>query len=403
MEKLIDFKIRLDSDKIDLLFVATLSLNLVTSSINHVVNIFAPGSPLDTLVCYALYCCILIIALPSVLKRISIYCVVVLFIGLLLFAFAYIQSDTYVYAVRYSKTFFLQMIPLFVLGATINDLDHIDKLMEKVLPIITVVCVCAFVSDRIRGQSFREDDMAYAYWMLPFTVYSIISFIKKPKSIFYIFISIVLLICQMLTGTRGPLLCIISALLLYVLFSEFKKGGKILIIFLGIGLFLWISSDYFIPSITYLANQLSIFGINNRILLKLQSGEFFEGSNREVIYSDIWRAIKEQPLYGYGFLGDRNHTSSHTYPHNLVLEILCQYGCVFGGCLLILLFVMVWKFMKMNRKNTLAIMLVSCSVVKLFISGTYITEELFFVLLGVMCNKHIYTSIVSNSIFPRNN
>lgn len=381
--------LKFSNKNIDLLFVVTLSLNVVVAAVNHIVNLFAPGTPVDTILCYILYSVFVLMAIPSIVKRLSIYVPILLATGLLFFSIALFRTETSHYASNYIWIFFLQMIPLFILGNTIDNLDSIDMMIEKILPWIAIMCMVYFFSELIRGAALRKDDMTFSYSVLPFTVYSIISILKEPISFRNILIFIVLLTCQILTGTRGPLVCLLSAVILYFLFSKRSFAFQIAMIILGAVFAAYLMSDMFMHNISEIITKLSSFGIDNRILIKLQYGNFLEGSGREEVSKLLWSKIMEQPFFGYGFLGDRNLILGRAYPHNLFLEVLCQFGFLFGGIVLASFLLFVAKLLKNNRNSTLIIMLVSCSIVKLMISGTYVTEALFFVLLGVMLNKHV--------------
>lgn len=88
--------------------------------------------------------------------------------------------------------------------------------------------------------------------------------------------------------------------------------------------------------------------------------------------------------FGYGLWGSYNYVQ--TYPHNLFLEFWFSFGYALGSFLLIGFFMM--AFLSFRRGNHLQrgfLLLLFCAViVKLLMSGTFITDALFYLYLGYM-------------------
>ena len=100
--------------------------------------------------------------------------------------------------------------------------------------------------------------------------------------------------------------------------------------------------------------QVDDFGENyyssSRTIDSLAEGEFWHDNGR----FDIWRlsllAIKENPVFGQGFFGDRLYVGEELlwgYSHNVFLEVLSHFG-IFGVLLLATLLFVTFKLIASN-------------------------------------------------------
>ena len=137
--------------------------------------------------------------------------------------------------------------------------------------------------------------------------------------------------------------------------------------------------------------------MNTRILDKLTEGELLSSSGRNNYYDFVIDYIKSHPLIGSGMINDRAIIANAlsvpaedaygAYPHNFFLELLMQFGIVIGSVIIIaflglLIYTLFGKF-KSSYKEYL-IMFLFIGFVPLMVSGSYITFQGFYVLLGLM-------------------
>ena len=135
-----------------------------------------------------------------------------------------------------------------------------------------------------------------------------------------------------------------------------------------------------------------------------QMADMESASNRDIFYDAVWKAINNDPSgFGYGWGGDRLHTPTGGYAHNLELELLCQFGYIGGSLLLLVLFVIVLRsLVKAIKSNTVSFWyaMLCGGVLSLQLSDTYITNNLFFVFVGYVVmisrQKHKDLSINNN-------
>jgi len=138
--------------------------------------------------------------------------------------------------------------------------------------------------------------------------------------------------------------------------------------------------------------QVDDFGENyyssSRTIDSLAEGEFWHDNGR----FDIWRlsllAIKENPVFGQGFFGDRLYVGEELlwgYSHNVFLEVLSHFG-IFGVLLLATLLFVTFKLIASNGellfKLVFAIIIAMC--VKLLISDSYVVYIHFWTFLAMV-------------------
>ena len=116
-------------------------------------------------------------------------------------------------------------------------------------------------------------------------------------------------------------------------------------------------------------------------------GEFSSGtsldSGRLEIQKELIRQIKINP-FGYGLGGDRVFTG--WYAHNIFLELIVQFGIFIGGFLCVFLVYIVISSLRKARAEmqilSILLLFICTGLIKLLISGSYLIEPYFFLLLG---------------------
>ena len=120
-----------------------------------------------------------------------------------------------------------------------------------------------------------------------------------------------------------------------------------------------------------------------------------ESSNRDNFYASVIEEIKNDNGFGHGWLSDRLFTPDGMYVHNFELEILCQFGYIAGGLLLIMLFYLICKrFFYDKRLEAISfwyIMLCS-GFFALQFSYTYVKYPLFFIFIGYLLSNRKITN-----------
>jgi hypothetical protein len=181
-------------------------------------------------------------------------------------------------------------------------------------------------------------------------------------------------------ASRGPLV----AVLLYVCIKYLwygSKGQKTAIIVCVIAFFLFI-----LPYIKDLGSQEYIYSIS-----RIAKGEFFTGdAGRLPIYSKIWDKVCLSPVIGYGIFGDRPFLNG-AYVHNIFLEIVCNFGLLFGIFICLSMFWFIYKNIRQlsEQLKLFVFMFISSASIQLLVSGSYLTNMILPVVFGLIYNKKL--------------
>lgn len=184
-------------------------------------------------------------------------------------------------------------------------------------------------------------------------------------------VSLLLLILIIVFGSRGPLLSV-GIFLLYMLVQ--KKAWKLLAVLLLVGIICFAGLDSYLQSLD----------ISSRTIDMILSGDFTEETNRDLIAEKAILTIKDNPIIGYGMFGDRIPVGDHC--HNIILEVICDFGVIIGSIFLIIFVYQLLKYflrLKGGDKD-IYVMLVTFSVVPLLMSGSYLTSPQFALFIGFL-------------------
>ena len=277
-------------------------------------------------------------------------------------------------------------VPMYFIGVSFSLEDSKNDLFWCSL--FSVLGMFAFRLYLLNsGRALENDDMEAAYRMLPSIMY-LIYYASVKKQVIYIAIAGVLSTVILIFGTRGPIVCMLVYVALLTIYYSFKsrnlKKLLILLIIFAIVLSVFIFDSLFIEVTSVLSKAFEKIGFSTRIFTFIIEGDITASKGRESLAQRAIEAIIENPMWGYGITADR--AMFGIYPHNMFLEILCQYGIVFGSLLIITMLVITVIALLKSRKNTrsftFGLMLVSIVFVKLMISSTYTTEPLLFFMMG---------------------
>lgn len=387
----LDISQKNDDEKIALMFTAFFSYNLITLFVNTIVNFFVPNTPVDTIICMIVYACFIIFALGPVARRISavnvlfvLICILIYFLHLLIY------PDNEKLLLEFFPTFILTVLPLYLLGYSIRNYKTLLYYFEKSSHYMVFIAFSYYLILITSGQELHEDNMSFAYYLLPFAIISFYSVMNSFS--FMAFLRAVLsFITLVLTGTRGPLMCLAVSVVLYIFFYQTNKAKKFFWIAALIAFAIFIFSNTFISFLEKTNDFLLNRNIDNRIINKFLEEDLFNDSGRDSITQILRNAVWEKPFLGYGIMGDR--VLADTYAHNIVYELMIDFGVVMGiGLFAVVSAAVIRNVLSTgfsNEYRAFFVLLISCSFIKLFVSGSYIQEPNFFLLLGVMfVNKY---------------
>lgn len=288
---------------------------------------------------------------------------------------------------------FICSLPWFVVGNSLNNLNEIIEVFKKNVYFILLSNIALIIFCILTGRPMLGN-MEISYTILPLLLLSLLIFLNEKK-IKFLMIALFSCTIVIIMGSRGTLLCIASFLIMYYIIN-FKKEffHVIIIVTLLIGI-IWNFNN--ILAITI--NKFESWGISSRTLYKLQNGDILNDTGRGKIQEVVIESLNEHPILGLGIGGERipvndkiykmTKDMSTCYPHNLIIEIIAQYGYFVGAILitfLIGLFINTIKNTSGNERN-IFLLLISQEVIKLFVSSSYMISPMFFLVLGICFYK----------------
>ena len=196
-----------------------------------------------------------------------------------------------------------------------------------------------------------------------------------------------LLIATVLPGGRGAFLLVvvytiwcIGIILRRTRVQKIKKTIKPVTLFFSLAILSFVLIFLFFNISKYLETLVSGFERAISFFDFHTMSLDFEGgsSERGPIYEHAMTMIAEQPLTGYGPYGYL-YIDLAPYPHNIILEVLLQYGVVIGATFMFFLFICELRFI--IKAEFLQIGISFYVYVNLMFSGSYTSNSYFWFLL----------------------
>ncbi len=276
-------------------------------------------------------------------------------------------------------------VPMYFVGASFSFRTcSRDLFWCSVLGVICVLLYRLYLLNS--GVSLEADDMDAAYKLLPSVMYIICyASVKKQKK--YWAIAIATLPVMFIFGTRGPIICALVYFMVLVIIDVIRtrniKKFFLLFVVLSIILAVVANETVFLRIVSAAANVFERVGFSTRVFEFFISGNVLESKGREYLIENATEAIIQNPIIGYGFMGDRHLLGF--YVHNIWLEIWCHFGIVAGTLMLIaMLGLVLFALIKSRHSRDFKFLLMlACLVfIKLSLSGSYVFEPYLYLMLG---------------------
>lgn len=250
-------------------------------------------------------------------------------------------------------------------GHIIEKVEYILYKISWIIVIMMLFFVYRFISGRTVLFNYNMG-LAYALLLPAITLYKNKGWCSSLASLF-------LLVCILIFGSRGPLL--VAAL--YIIYDKIQVSKRNLVILI----FLFIVLISLLP---LAAELLENFGISSRTLSFLLSGNIIAAEGRDEIYGQVQRLISNNLLFGVGIFGDRVHLDELC--HNVILEVIVNYGIVIGVLLICSVFFLLLKIyihLDSENKNKFVKYFIAM-IMPLFFSDSYLTSIYFGLFWGII-------------------
>lgn len=280
---------------------------------------------------------------------------------------------------------FFMSIPGFIYSRSLNDIKAFKRMMKKSSFFIFFIGLTIQLMVVIGNVSIGTYSMALSYYLL----FSAILFADdlidtfRFQSLIALIVTIFIIIAL---GSRGPLLSLFMFVVLKLIKQRKRLTYQKFVFTLSIALFSILALLNLEKIFIFLYNLLLNYGINSRTLWIFINEEFYL-SGRDTIYHLLMEYIANKPLLGHGIGGDRVLIGG--YAHNIFLEILINFGVIFGGIiLLVLLITMIYRLSSKSRMYyNILIIWISYGFIHLMVSSSYLTDIKFWILIGILLNK----------------
>ena len=345
-------------------------------------------------IAFAIYFSIpVLLALPAFINRFSLVDYFFYFINVfyLLAGYVFFPENTD-YINENALTCVFCVFTFYFIGRVID----IDKTYNAFLVLSTVCIIVDLLYFLVYAQNHKnmeevagEDNMYAAYLILPHVVFLLWATLKKFrlwKAVVTILGVLFLLSC----GTRGPFVCIGFFGIIYFFFYMNFKGS--VYVKLGIITLTAIIIANLHSVLLFLVKLFTGLQLSTRILEKFITGELGNDSYRSILRDRLYDVLDSgDHFWGLGPFGSRNYDI--IYPHVLHLDFFCAYGYIVGTILLILLVTLIGRAFWVTKgklSQEFLLFLFSICIIKLLLSGSFIIEPYFFMLIGVCVNEVLY-------------
>lgn len=272
------------------------------------------------------------------------------------------------YLIRESTRFLLPMVISSALCLiTVKDIDLIEKIWYYVSWLVFIE-VAFYAIEYFRGTFvILEYNMSFSYGcLLPMVA------LCRKKKIYSIIASIFLFLIVLSIGSRGAAIIFV----IYLFFDIMQNNKKLVLpmIILVFGL---------LTLLPVFISYLESIGISSRTLWHFTSSEMFRYDDRESLNDISIDAIINNP-FGIGLWGDRIILKGEgAYAHNIIIEILLNWGVVLGFIIIIgfvVKFIQLYLHSNKINKNRLVVYLLVC-IGPLMASSSYLISSNF----GIFC------------------
>lgn len=370
--------------KISLACAIALSYQIVAGAFNYLLSpIVGFGFIWDSVCVYALAIFFMLLAAWSALRRQSIDSVLVIAFVSLFIGITFVNVDTrstqYQYLNRYIPYFFGFCIPAYLLFRSIRQPETLTAKFRAVGLAVCLSAVVIVTLMKVIALDRGEYNMVFGYHLLTGVVVLTDDLIEHFRLTSVLIVAASLLII-LFYGSRGPILCYAVFLVLRVFFTNRMPVIK----------------KFFCAALLTAAALLLIqfsvniaeamIGVAHQIGFEARTLQFFvdERMAEGRFFDKLYEAKAQVNLLGLGVAGDTNIFG--LYSHNLFFEMFLSFGWLYGGGALAYIFFFMGYgifLTKNSHYRRICQSLFCCSFVKLLVTGTVITETLFYACLAV--------------------
>ena len=280
-----------------------------------------------------------------------------------------------------------------LMGYLVIRTENNSKKLEWDLKISAIIVWIAYTIKTFNGvkdvrySSWTGDtsiltyNQAYGFYFLFCAIVFLYFYLKEKKKI-YIVPFLICVIQILMYASRTAVLSLVCYVILYLFFEDTGKGSnqkKVLYSVALIFVTLILNSNTFM---TWVISTIKNLGLSSKIIDAFVSGNNAIDGGRIYLYTEGWNAIVNNPL-GLGVFCDR-YLFGH-YTHNIIIEILLDFGWFIGGALLVGLIVLIAKMLLSKRCvwKSFFLIFLSLTIVRLSLSYSFWQDANFWIMIAI--------------------
>lgn len=295
--------------------------------------------------------------------------------------------------------FLIKSFSLVIIGSFSFNSDYLKKYFFT----LSLVNFFALTSIVILGLVESIGYMRFGYAMLPTVLVSIYALYNKHGNKYkWIIIAVSSFLLIIIYGSRGPLLGLLIFIFITLLFNvKLQKIKRLrLFVFLIISYCLLFVFNGFIRSLDFLYYNLNLRTYSIvKLRMMFEEGLTESSSGRDSIYNNFLNQIEENPIFGNG-VGISQELWGIT-PHNMVLQILLEFGVIGLGISLVLGIIMIYVLYSIRKFNNdlflLLTIILSVSLGRLLVSSDIWLRQELWLFISLSINSYLSSKHVSNS------
>ena len=387
-------EIRINPQKIYASIIAYMMsfLSLITL-INGISNEIGVVTELDSYLFVVILLVLFLIGFYSLLfenfkSRVDCLIILVFFVSAYLFSLVWFpRNSKYLFTALTDffgnplYTLFVLSLPGYLFARYLRDYSLFCRTMKRYAYIVVGLSIIVFF---FMKNSFATQYLSFSYNMLLHLLFLVTY--KPKKGILWHNIVVVLgVFVFVVGGSRGALLSFAICCVAYILITRRHTIKSLIITIIagsGVCVFL-IMKNQILASLLFLLTKMNI---DSRTIRMMLADEMLSSSERNEIANEL---IKNINVFGHGIAGDRV-VGSGVYAHNLFLELIFDFGVIFGTALsiTIIAIVAVGVLRKIKNNQAWMVLLLSTGLLKLMLSGSFLDlEPAFYVLIGLCVNS----------------
>lgn len=379
----------------------------IVSSLNVIFNVFLEGISINTGLLYFIYFVLLAVCMVRNIRYMpqKLFCsLAFFFVSYFITLIAFPQNIKYMWTTAddlltnptYILLFF--MIAGFIVSFYLKDIELFISIFEK-FSIVTVALLAIRFFMGFIIKSTMPEYMTFSYNLLLPTTFILLMCIKEFR-LYRAIVAILGVTLIFVAGCRGALLAIIISPLIYIFFfgkldKKIKYRLTILLVVLSLIVVL-----FYDPILQLVSRKLIGIGLNSRTLEMLLDSSIMNDSSRGNI---LQNTVSQIDLLGCGLWGDRVILDGR-YPHNIIVEILVDYGWILGsGIVALVIYILLRGLRKTDAtKSVVLCSLLSSGFIKLLLSSSFLAQEPAFYVLIALCASTIDSNNECSFCFKRN-